>query len=988
MRTKKTLIIALGIILIAIASSLTLSLRYYADWLWFSHMGYSRVFVTILVTKILTFLAFAFLFAAFAWINITIARRTGKHTRSIILVGPDQPFTTLGTVLRGKGAGILWAAFIIFLALIMGLGTVNAWETILKYLHSTPFGITDPIFSRDVGFYVFKLPFYQFLQSWYAYSVVLVFIMVGVSYYFDQSLTLVVKDNRFQIIPKAQYHLAILGGLFFLGVAWSYRLKLFESLYSTRGVAYGASYTDVHALIPAYWALLALSLVMALGLLLFPLFRRWKPLVFLAVLYCLAFVSLIWIYPTALEQYTVKPNEVTKEAPYIKNNIKFTRLAYGLNEIQEKGFPVQENITYRDIQKNRSTVENIRLWDRRPLIQTYKQLQEIRLYYDFKSVEVDRYHFKKYMQVALAARELPPSQIPARARTWVNIHLKYTHGYGVVMNPVNQVTPEGMPNFIVKDIPPRSLVPLKITRPEIYYGEETDQYAIVKTKTREFDYPKGDENVYTTYRGRGGVEISSIFRRLIYAWYFSDIKILFTDYITPKSRIMYHRIVTDRDRTLAPFLAYDSDPYMVVGDDGALYWIHDAYTKTDMFPYSEPITQFIKGLDLNYIRNSVKVVINAYNGDVDFYVVDSRDPLIQTYRKIFPGLFKPMKEMPPFLKRHFRYPTDMFLIQTHIYNIYHMTDPQVFYNQEDYWNIPTEIYCDTEQPMFPYYIIMKLPQEKSEEFILMLPLTPSKKNNMIAWLCARCDPPNYGKLIVYKLPKEKLVYGPMQIEARINQKPDISSEFTLWGQKGSRVIRGNLLIIPIARSFIYVEPVYLQSEQSQMPELKRVVVAFGDKLEMRKTLDEALRAIFSAQGISPQTTGQALKGIPSAPLPREAQRALYHYNRAMEFLKKGDWAGFGSELQEVKRILERMSRETPGRKAQPSHRARNRPRAVKRGVRRFINTFFPRAGKSPSRFSACLRTLKAVGTARTRVPRPKRAPRGNAPNSTPKTREK
>jgi len=374
---------------------------------------------------------------------------------------------------------------------------------------------------------------------------------------------------------------------------------------------------------------------------------------------------------------------------------------------------------------------------------------------------------------------------------------------------------------------------------------------------------------------------------------------------------MYHRIITDRDKTLAPFLAYDSDPYIVVGNDGGLYWIHDAYTTTNMYPYSEPISQFMKGLDLNYIRNSVKVVVNAYNGEVNYYVVDPSDPIIQTYKKIFPGLFKPLDKMPPFLRKHFRYPTDMFLIQAHIYNVYHMTDPQVFYNQEDYWNIPTEIYSDTEQPMFPYYIIMKLPQEKAEEFILMLPLTPSKKNNMIAWLCARCDAPNYGKLIVYKLPKEKLIYGPMQIEARINQKPDISSEFTLWGQKGSRVIRGNLLIIPIARSFIYVEPVYLQSEQSQMPELKRVVTAFGDKLEMRKTLDRALRAIFSAQNVPAESTNRAMRGVTPGNLPEKAKRALYHCNRAIEYLKQGNWAGYGAELQQMKRILENMSQEGP-----------------------------------------------------------------------------
>ncbi len=610
-----------------------------------------------------------------------------------------------------------------------------------------------------------------------------------------------------------------------------------------------------------------------------------------------------------LQQYVVRPNELTKETPYIKNNIEFTRLAYGLNHVEEKDFPVTQQISYKDIQQNRSTIENIRLWDRRPLIQTYKQLQEIRLYYDFKSVDVDRYHFQRYTQVALAARELPPSQIPSRARTWVNTHLKFTHGYGLVMNPVNVVTPEGMPNFIVKDIPPHADVPLTVTRPEIYYGEETDEYAIVHTKTKEFDYPKGDENVYTSYAGKGGVRISNLFRRLVYAWDFSDIKILLTGYITGQSRIMYHRIITERDRTIAPFLGYDSDPYLVVGKDGKLYWIHDAYTTTNMYPYSEPLTQTAQGgRGLNYIRNSVKVVIDAYNGDVTYYVVNPKDPIIQTYEKIFPHLFKSLDEIPPFLKKHFRYPTDLFLIQAKIYNVYHMTDPQVFYNQEDYWSIPNEVYQDTEQPMFPYYIIMKLPDGKSEEFILMLPLTPSKKNNMVAWMCARCDAPNYGELIVYKLPKEKLIYGPMQIEARINQKPDISSELTLWGQKGSRVIRGNLLIIPIEHSFIYVEPIYLQSEQSQMPELKRVVTAFGEKLEMRQTLDDALRAIFSAESVPALATEQAVAGIqPQQTLPQMAAKALEHYNRAKDYLKKGDWTGYGRELNQLQQILQNMA---------------------------------------------------------------------------------
>jgi len=521
---------------------------------------------------------------------------------------------------------------------------------------------------------------------------------------------------------------------------------------------------------------------------------------------------------------------------------------------------------------------------------------------------VDRYHFKKsYTEVALAARELPASQLPARAGTWLNIHMKYTHGYGLVMSPVNEITKDGMPDLIVQNIPPSSSV-LSITRPEIYYGEQTNQYALVNTKTKEFDYPSGNQNVYTSYQGKGGVLLSSLFRKLIYAWNFSDINILLTDYLTSTSRIMFHRIITDRDNTIAPFLGYDSDPYLVVGKDGKLYWIHDAYTTTNMFPYSQPFAEALNNKEFNYIRNSVKVVIDTYNGDVSYYVIDPSDPLVQTYEKIFPTLFKPISEMPVFLRRHIRYPMDLFQIQGEMYKTFHMTNPQVFYNQEDLWSLPTEVYNQNEQPMLPYYIIMRLPDTKSEEFILMVPFTPSNKNNMVAWLCARCDSNNYGQLIEYSLTKEKLIYGPLQIDARINQKPDISSELTLWGQMGSSVIRGNLLVIPIEHSFLYVEPVYLQSEQSKMPELKRVIVAVGEQLQMRDNLDDALRAVFSIEAVPPAQTQEALSGLPTGPLSDMAQEALDHYNKALDYLKNADWTKYGQELDSIKDILQRMAK--------------------------------------------------------------------------------
>ncbi|NOZ79441.1 MAG: UPF0182 family protein [Acidobacteria bacterium] len=906
MKSKRSLLTAI-VLTVGLFGLAAVFVQYYGDWLWFGNLGYATVFDTMLVAKVVSFAVFFLLFAIAATVNIAIAWRNGPSVRPVTTIEAGEPQgSPLDLLLNPRILKIAWAIMIFLFSCVMGLAASGSWDVFLKFLHASRFGITDPIFAKDVGFYVFTLPVYQFIQGWYLLAVVLIAAGVIFSYNIDRSITL--GPRGLVIGTRAKHHLAVLGGFLFLGIVLLYRLKLYGLMYSTTGVAYGASYTDVHAFLPAYWVLLLITAAVALMLFLSPVLKRWKVITYLLGAYVVVLVLFTWVYPTIVQQYVVRPNEFVKEKPYIKNNIRLTRRAYGLNKIEERHFPVVQDLTYRDIQNNAATVANIRLWDRRPLIQTYKQLQEIRLYYDFKNVDVDRYRFgKTYLQVALAARELPESQIPLRARTWVNIHLIYTHGFGVVMNPVNQVTADGMPRFIVKNIPPQASVPLTITEPRIYFGEETDTYAIVRSKTREFDYPKGNQNVYTTYHGKGGVPIAGWFRRTVYAWKLSDVKILLTDAITAESRLMYNRRITVRDRTIAPFLSYDSDPYLVVGADGRLYWIHDAYTTTNMFPYSEPVSQSIGERGLNYIRNSVKVVIDAYNGDVSYYVVDPSDPLIQTYEKIFPALFKPLSAMPVFLRKHIRYPMDLFVIMAHLNNTYHMTDPQVFYNREDLWTTPSEIYQEQQQRMLPYYIVMKLPHGTSEEFILMLPLTPSKKDNMVAWMCARCDTPNYGEIIVYDLPKERLIYGPMQIEARINQKPSISSELTLWGQKGSRVIRGNMLVIPIEKSFIYVEPVYLQAEQSEMPELKRVIVSFKERLEMERNLDLALRVVFNAQNVPAKAISRVMQGqAPAVPLTREAQKALDHYNKAMDALKRGDWSGYGAELKKLRALLEKM----------------------------------------------------------------------------------
>jgi uncharacterized protein len=900
--------IALIVVIFALLYLFGLFINYYADWLWFNNLHYASVFGTMLFAQVVSFTVFFVIFFVFAAIHVNIAYRRGSSSRQNMFLPEDDPRQLILPLYKGKAIFWFWTVVLVFFAIILGSSASSHWSQFLQFTHPVSFHLKEPIFGMDAGFYVFKLPTYEFISGWYLFMVAITFIAVVFSYYLDSAF--VVSGNHFHVPTSVRNHLLNLVGFFSLGIAGSYIIKLYNLLYSSNGVAYGASYMDVHAQIPAYWTIFVITLVISVLLFFSPVIKKKRNILYAVGAWVVILVGFVWIYPSLIEQYVVKPNELQKETPFIKNNIKFTQVAYGLNKIKTKPFPVKDSLTYADIQENHHTIENIRLWDRRPLIQTYKQLQEIRLYYDFNSVQIDRYHFKKYTEVAIAGRELPASQIPIRAQTWVNRHLIFTHGYGIVMNPVNKITPDGMPDLVVSDIPPKTTEPLDLKQMAIYYGEETNQYVLVNTKAKEFDYPKGNQNVYTSYSGNGGVKISNLFTRLVYAWKFSDIKILLTGYITNKSRIMFYRNIKDRDQTIAPFLAYDSQPYLVVGKDGHLYWIHDAYTTSNMFPYSEPVYQNSVERSINYINNSVKVVIDAYNGDVTYYVINPKDPLVECYEKIYPHLFKPFKDMPDFLKSHIRYPTDLFNIQTKMYNVYHMTDPKVFYNQEDYWTVPKEVYNSGKQNMFPYYIIMRLPDTKKEEYILMLPLTPSNKDNMIAWMCARCDAPNYGDLIVYTLPKDKLIYGPMQIEARINQNPVISSQLTLWGQQGSQVIKGNQLVIPIKHSFLYVEPVYLQSEQGQIPELKRVIVAYKDRIEMKRTLDEALKAVFNV----PDSTSSQM-ATPAAAimgkvytLSDKAKEALDHYNKAVQYLKESNWAGYGKELDQLKSILTEMSK--------------------------------------------------------------------------------
>ena len=815
---NKRLIIGSGLIAVLLLWS---GVSIYPDWLWFEKLGFSPVFWTMLLSKFGFGLLVWLLLILLICLNLYAAKRLNPSDSGVAFKAADSYLSQLG--LSGGALNSLLIAFVVILSFIIASKGSFQWDMLLRYLYQQPFGSTDPIFNKDIGFYLFSLPFYIFVQNGFLVLFVLAG-LVTMGWYlkngalqiegeFSQAEGVPTSLPKITIAPKAKKHLIFLGGIIVLLLAWGYHLKVYGLLYSTQGPAFGASYTDVHIKVLAYRVLIIVSLGFALVLFLNAFKFRTKLIWLSGGIWIGAVLVFATLLPILVQKFVVKPNELAKESPYIAYNIDYTRKAYNLNRIKEVDFEVSDKLSAEDIKKHDVTIQNIRIWDERPLLQTYRQIQTIRLYYDFINVDVDRYLINnQYRQVMLATRELVVNQLPPQANTWVNRHLIYTHGYGLASSPVNEVTSEGLPRLFIKDVPPSFEPDLKIERPEIYYGEKTEEYVLVKTKTEEFDYPKGDKNVYTIYQGRGGVPIKSFFRRLLFAVEFFDPQILFTTYLSPESRIMYNRRIGMRAGLIAPFLDYDGDPYMVVSG-GKLYWIQDAYTTSDMYPYSSRSYGRFRNKGLNYIRNSVKVTIDAYNGDVAFYIIDEEDPIVKTYSSIFPDLFKPFNEMPADLKKHIRYPRDLFKIQVDTYTKYHMEDVQVFYNQEDLWQIPDELYGDSRQEMEPYYIIMKLPEGEKEEFLLMIPFTPSKKDNMIGWLAARSDLPNYGNLLVYKLPKEKLVYGPMQIEARVDQQTEISRELSLWGQRGSRVIRGNLLAIPISDTFIYVEPVYLEAKQ-------------------------------------------------------------------------------------------------------------------------------------------------------------------------------
>ncbi len=897
------------------------------DWWWFSEVGFTEIFIKSLGTKVILGLTVGFFAAAFLLTNFLVALRSNIPWMLTIpeaLIG--QPLSLNGRIVKKLGIAICVAV-----SFFIGLVAAASWQDVLKFLTATPFGQTDPLFGRDISFYVFSLPVYSLGLGLLRFLVLLSLIISGSIYLLRGSLNLSALLGKFdldrvskqlggppvklvkhaQVDQKARLHVGILLSLFLVTVAIGTYLSLYNLLTAQSGPVFGAAFTDANVMIPIIKISVFVYGISAVLALFYGISGNISPLVgTISLTVVVALVS--GIVPGVFQKLVVAPNELTKETPFITHNIAATRKAYGLDKIEEREIAADKPITASDIAANNLTIKNVRLWDRAPLLSTFSQIQEIRTYYEFASVDNDRYIIDgEVRQIMLSPRELASDSLPNKA--WINERLTFTHGYGIAAGPVNQVTPEGLPVLFVKDLPPKSEVKeLAITRPEIYYGEILNNYVVTKTKSKEFDYPKGEENVYTTYAGRGGVELNSLVRKLLYAFRFGSLKMLLSGDITGESRILYNRNVKERVAKVAPFLTYDRDPYLVVAE-GKLYWIIDAYTSTDRYPYSQPLP--LNGSKVNYIRSSVKAVVDAYDGSVSLYQADLEDPIIKTYAKMFPNMFRPLSDMPKSLVPHLRYPEDIFSLQTAVYTTYHMDDPQIFYNKEDLWEIPAIAQEGEQQAggkvpaMTPRHMIMKLPGEKKEEYILMLPFTPRAKDNLSAWMVARNDNEQYGKLVVYRFPKDKLVFGPKQVIGRINQDAEVSRQISLWDQRGSAVIQGSLLAIPIEESLLYVRPLYLKADTGKIPELKRVIVAYENKIVMEETLEQGLTRLFGTG------TGQQAKPagvtVPSVLPPVTSgenltKQAAETYDAALRAQRDGDWGRYGEEIKRLGEILNKL----------------------------------------------------------------------------------
>lgn len=873
----------------------------YTDWLWFDRLGYGGVFRTGLQAQVISFAVFAFIFFVFGAANALPVLGFRTRRRILTYMGIRQ------RVLRTPmAAGTL--AGVAVIALLFGRIGASQWLTTLRFLNQASFGRTDPVWNRDLSFYVFSLPFFRFVWGWLLGMLIVV--TAGV-------LVLYLSRTNFQTLTLSRIalgHLSILGALFFLLLAFHFWLDLAEIVLGKRGAVWGAGFTDLTARVPGYWVMVVLMLATA-ALLLYNLFLREQwPLAAAGAAWIGGVILVTALVPAAVQRFVVAPSELARERPYLERDIASTREAYGLDKMQEVPFTVDQHVTPQLVAEHRQTIDSARLWDPRYLPATLTQIQGLKQFYEFNNVAVDRYVLNgQNRQLELSARELNPKK--GIEANWVNLRLKFTHGYGAVASPVN-VAEGGLPQLILRDFPPTGDLP--VDRPAIYFGRNVSDYVIVDSREPEFDYPAGDQNIFTRWEGHSGVALTGPMRRLAFAMRMGDVNILVSDRITSESQILFRRQVLDRVAAIAPFLTIDMDPYLVIAD-GRFYWILDAYTRSNAYPYSARTESPDRISGFNYIRNSVKVVVDAYEGTTTLYRIDPSDPIAATYSKIFPGLLKPIERMPASLRPHLRYPQDLFRIQAAAFSLYHMRDPQVFYSKEDLWGIANEhVTPQTRAPIDPYYVIMRLPDQPKEEFLLMLPFTPTNKQNMIAYMAARSDEENYGKLITFRYSKDQLIFGPEQIESSIRVDSVIQPQIALLDTGGSHVILGNLLVLPVGRALLFVEPLYTKSEATNFPQLKKVIVADGTRVVMQDTLDKALEVLVGGSTRpGPGTTPGPPTGTPptAAALIQEANR---HYAQAQAALRQSDLATYQSEMNEVGRILQQLqSQLTPSASPSP-----------------------------------------------------------------------
>ena len=905
-RITKVTLMPFRIVLAALALLLVLPslAELYTEWFWFGEIEQRQIFLLSIITRFWVGAAAFIVGAAVVGANLwhAVAGLPAPH----LVIGRGGELQPL--VIDWRGLRLIAAAAAVAAGVGAAMYASQQWLVWLQFRHATPFDTVDPLLGRDVGFYVFALPFYDAVRYLLLGLVAIALVAAAVIYVLAGVITAFRRVSG-GIEGRAQRHLTVLAAVMFLLLAWGAYLDIPRLLTTPAGVIHGASYADVIVRIPALRAQIVVLLIGAALAAYAASSRRIWPLPVAIGLYGIILVGGT-VAAAAVQRFIVTPNEQEQERPYIEHNVASTRAAFALEEVETRELTGDATLTAEDIARNAPTIENVRLWDHEPLLDTFGQLQEIRTYYDFVSVDNDRYVIDgTYRQTMLSARELDSESLPNR--TWPNERLTFTHGYGVALGPVNEVTREGLPVLFVGDLPPQSTVDLQVDEPAIYYGEISSDYVLVQSRAEEFHYPRGDNNVYATYEGQGGVRVGGLLRRLLFSLRFRSLNILVSNQITSDTRILFHRRVAERASHIAPFLSYDPDPYLVIADS-RLYWILDAYTVTDRYPYAMPAVA-----GLNYIRNSIKIVIDAYDGTTTFYLADAEDPLARTLGKIFPEFLQPLSAMPDELQRHVRYPETIFSVQTEMYATYHMTNPAVFYNKEDQWEVPAIDREGRPMPMEPYYTIMKLPGETSAEFIQMLPFTPRRRDNLAAWMVARSDPANYGRLFVYQFPKQKVIFGPRQIVARINQDQVIAPQITLWDQQGSEVIQGTLLVVPIEESLLYIRPLYLRGSGSRIPELKRVIVAYQNQIVMEETLTLALDRLFGRRPAAtpePEDPDQLTLGLPAPEVPVVdraglATQARDHYQRAILAQREGNWSLYGEELRKLGEVLDSIARE-------------------------------------------------------------------------------